>query len=104
MTMADYGICTIFAKNYLAAARVLTASFLHHHPDGRVYGLLCDRLDGYFDPRNEQFTTIYLEDLGIPELSEMIFKYNILELSTAVKAKLLHNLLYKENFKKVMLF
>jgi glycosyltransferase involved in cell wall biosynthesis len=104
MTMADYGICTIFAKNYLAAARVLTASFLHHHPDGRVYGLLCDRLDGYFDPRNEQFTTIYLEDLGIPELSEMICKYNILELSTAVKAKLLHNLLYKENLKKLCYF
>jgi len=99
--MANYGICTIFAKNYLASARVLTESFLRHHPEGRVYGLLCDRLDGYFDPSGERFNAIYLEDLGIPELPEMIYRYDITELSTAVKAKLLSILLNRENLNKV---
>ena len=28
-------ICTIIARNYLPAARVLAASFLEHHPDGQ---------------------------------------------------------------------
>jgi len=99
--MTDYGICTIFAKNYLASVRVLAESFLRHHPDGRVYGLLCDRLDGYFDPLGEQFTAVYLEDLGIPELSEMIYRYDVTELSTAVKARLLQLLLHKYNLKKL---
>ena len=34
--------CTIIAKNYAAFARVLAASFLEHHPDGRFWMLVID--------------------------------------------------------------
>ncbi len=78
-------ICTIVAKNYLAQARSLTESFLEHHPEGRVFVLLVDRPDGYFDPEAESFTTVLVEDIGIPQFEAMIFRYNLLELSTAVK-------------------
>lgn len=102
--MSDYGICTIFAKNYLAAARVLAESFLTHHPDAKVFGLLCDRLEGFFDPATERFSLVSLEDLGIPELGEMIYKYNITEMSTAVKPALLSYLFSNTALRKLCYF
>lgn len=78
-------ICTIVAKNYLAQARCLTESFLAQHPDGQVFVLLVDHPDGYFDPSVESFTTVLVEDIGIPQFEAMIFRYTLLELSTAVK-------------------
>jgi len=78
-------IGTIVAKNYLAQARCLTESFLAHHPDGKVFVLLVDRPDGYFDPAQEAFMTVLAEEIGIPQFTAMTFRYTLLELSTAVK-------------------
>jgi hypothetical protein len=83
--MSSPVICTIVAKNYLAQARCLTDSFLEHHPKGRVFVLLVDRPEGYFDPAAERFTTVLVEDIGIPNFGAMMFRYTLLELSTAVK-------------------
>ncbi len=47
--------------------------------------LLVDRPDGYFDPRAEHFTTVLVEDIGIPQFEALTFRYTLLELSTAVK-------------------
>ncbi|MDW8351718.1 MAG: glycosyltransferase [Anaerolineae bacterium] len=102
--MAQHAICTIFAKNYLSFVRVLADSFLAHHPHGVVYGLLCDRLDGYFDPAQERFITIQLEELSIPELPEIIYKYDLVELSTAVKAALLAYLFAHYSLDKLCYF
>jgi len=78
-------ICTVIAKNYLAQARCLTDSFLRHHPDGEVYVLLIDEIGEYFDPAEERFATVRLDEIGIPDLLTMIRRYTVLELSTAVK-------------------
>jgi glycosyltransferase involved in cell wall biosynthesis len=78
-------ICTIIAKNYLAYARCLVDSFLAQHPGGRAFVLLIDDLDECFDPAQERFTTVFVEDIGIPEFWVMAFRYTVLELSTAVK-------------------
>ncbi|MBN1954764.1 MAG: glycosyltransferase [Anaerolineae bacterium] len=78
-------ICTIVAKNYLAHARALTESFLACHPAGRVFVLLVDRPEGLHDLAQEDFTTVLVEDIGIPEFGVMTFRYTLLELSTAVK-------------------
>lgn len=102
--MATYGICTIFAKNYLSFGRVLTESFLAHHPDGVVYGLLCDQLDGQFEPAHERFVTVHLQEIGIPDLPEMVYKYDIVELSTAVKAAFLAHLFAREPLQKLCYF
>lgn len=83
--MSQPTICTIIAKNYLAAARCLTESFLTHHPDGRVFVLVIDEPDGYFDPAQEQFSTVVPADINIKEFGAMVYRYNVLELSTAVK-------------------
>ncbi len=85
--------CTIVAKNYLAYARVLARSFLEHHPGGRFVVLLVDRVDGCFDPEQEPFDVLEVEQLdNLPELRQFLFKYRLLELATAVKPYLLERL------------
>lgn len=97
-------ICTIIAKNYLAQARCLTESFLRFHPEGKVFVLVIDEVNDKFDPRKERFETILLRDLKILKLPEMIERYSIAELSTAVKPYFLQYLLEKENVERVCYF
>ena len=78
-------ICTVIAKNYLAQARCLTDSFLRHHPDGEVFVLVIDEIGEYYDPAEERFATVKLDEIGIRDLPAMIRRYTVLELSTAVK-------------------
>ncbi len=102
--MNQTAICTIFAKNYIAHARVLAESYLEQHPGSTVYGLLCDDLDGYFDPAGERFITVTLGELDIPDLEEMVFRYDITELSTAVKPFLMQHLFSRTTLDKLFYF
>lgn len=86
-------ICTIIAKNYVAQARVLAHSFTEHHPGGRCFCLVIDEFDGYLDPSAEPFTIVTPEQIGCPEFQEMALRYDVLELSTAIKPWLLRYLL-----------
>lgn len=97
-------ITTIAAKNYLAHVRVLCRSFLAHHPDGRCIALLSDRSDGYVNAEEEPFELIEAEALGVPEFESLAFKYDILELSTALKPYLLSRLLDDPNVDKLVYF
>jgi glycosyltransferase involved in cell wall biosynthesis len=85
--------CTVVAKNYLAHARVLVASLRRHHPQSRVYVLLVDETDGFFEPAREAFTAVSLSDLDLPHAREFCFRYDVVELSTAVRPFLLRHLL-----------
>jgi GT2 family glycosyltransferase/glycosyltransferase involved in cell wall biosynthesis/SAM-dependent methyltransferase len=93
--------CTIIARNYLGQARVLAASYLAHHPEGRFYLLVVDGLpDGAeVDPR---ITVVDPEDLPVGNLYEMCFKYDVVELSTAVKPSLLLLLLERYEEERLM--
>jgi hypothetical protein len=86
-------LLTILSKNYLAHARTLAHSYLAHHPQGQVFVCLVDKVDGDFDPHREPFQTFLAEDLGIPNWSAFSFRYNIVELNTAVKPFALAHLL-----------
>ena len=86
-------ICTIIAKNYVAQARVLAHSFAEHHPDGHCSVLVIDDYDGYLDPDVEPFRILPPEQIGCEEFQEMALRYDVLELSTAVKPWLLAYLL-----------
>ena len=76
---------TICAKNFLAHARALHDSIRPHYPDARFFVVLCDRVDGLFDPVQEPFEFMYLEDLKLPNLADMANRYNITEFNTSVK-------------------
>ncbi|HEY6231803.1 MAG TPA: hypothetical protein VIW64_11100, partial [Pyrinomonadaceae bacterium] len=94
-------ICTIIAKNYVAAARTLCNSFLQFHPDLQCYVLIVDDYDGYIDPEAENFQLVSLADLQLPEVQSLCFKYNVVELCTAVKANLLDYLLREEKIEQL---
>ncbi|MHB8508786.1 MAG: glycosyltransferase [Candidatus Dormibacteria bacterium] len=85
-------ICTIIARNYLPAARVLSESFLHLHPEGRVTVLGLDEL-GPLEPR-DRFRVLGLRDIDLgDDINRMLLLYDVMELSTAVKPWLLRRLL-----------
>ncbi|MFN4295009.1 MAG: glycosyltransferase family 4 protein [Thermoflexales bacterium] len=102
--MTEFGACTIFTKNYLSFARVLSESFLHHHPGSTFHGLLCDRLDDAFNPSNERFTLFNLEEIGLSNLAEMVLMYDVVELCTAVKPAFLSYLFSQTSVQKLCYF
>lgn len=101
--MSGLSICTIISKNYLPYARVLAESFLKHN-EGNVYVLLVDKVEGRFDPAQEKFDLIEIEDLRseIPDFDKFCFQYTILELNTAAKPFFLEHLFRKFGMKKLV--
>ncbi|MGH9441785.1 MAG: glycosyltransferase family 4 protein [Thermoanaerobaculia bacterium] len=107
-TFADRGspfaACTIVSKNYLSLARLWSASVQKHHPGARTFVLIVDRIDGAFDPAGESFEVIEVESLGIPDFPDLAFKYNILELNTAVKPFFLEYLFQRKSLERIVYF
>ena len=84
--------CTIVSRNYLSHARILAESFARHEPQGRFYLLVVDRVpEGTELP--DYIQLVDLSALELPHLYEMCFKYDVTELSTAVKPALLAHLM-----------
>ena len=103
--MAETAFFTIVSKNYLAYARVLCKSILKFHPDANIYVLLVDRLNGEFDPKKEPYQLVMLDELeNIPNREHLFFKYNVLELNTAVKPYFFDYLIEKLGYKKIVYF
>ncbi len=85
----EFAACTIIAKNYLPMARVLTESWHRFHPGCPMFVLLLDSPQGFFRPEEETFQSVPLSELPIPNLPGFLFKYTVLEASTAAKPYLL---------------
>jgi glycosyltransferase involved in cell wall biosynthesis len=101
---ATVAACTIISKNYIALARTLVDSFHKFHPRVPFFVLLVDHVDGYFEPQREAFHLVDMNELQIPEMDSFCFKYNILELNTAVKPYFLSYLFDKFNITKLIYF
>jgi glycosyltransferase involved in cell wall biosynthesis len=88
-------VCTIIARNYLPAARVLTSSFLAQNPGGRIAVLVIDDVMGVVEADREPFEVLRPEDLfsDSAELHRMATIYEITEFATAMKPWLLEHLL-----------
>jgi hypothetical protein len=76
---------TIASNNYLGMACVFADSYLEHHPGATVYTCLVDRLSDSIPYGDMPFEVVPAESIGIPNFSAFSFKYDILELNTAVK-------------------
>lgn len=92
-------IFTACSVNYLAKAMAMCQSALKHHPDVDLIILLVDkkRPITQFDSR---VRLLWAEDLGFPEYLQCAFKYNIIELNTALKPFTALKLL--EDYEKVI--
>jgi glycosyltransferase involved in cell wall biosynthesis len=95
-------IFTIASKNYLGHVRTLMASVAQHHPEASRCLVLCDRIDGRFDPGQEDFSVVEAEALGIPRFEELAFKYSCLELNTAIKPFAMDKLLADGDWSNVV--
>ena len=87
--------CSIIARNYLAHARVLAASFFAHHPQGRFTLLLIDDEGRQFSGADESFRCLRLSDIGLDssQIGQLAAIYDVTELATAVKPRFLRHLL-----------
>jgi glycosyltransferase involved in cell wall biosynthesis len=85
----EFAACTIIAKNYLPMARVLADSWHALCPGYPFFVLLLDSPQGFFDTEGEDFEIIDVSQLSISNLPGFLFKYTVLEASTAVKPYLM---------------
>jgi len=60
--------CTIVARNYLPAARVLAASYLRQHPAGRFTIMVVDALAGELTGGTDQLKLIGPNVLSVSQL------------------------------------
>jgi hypothetical protein len=92
-------IFTACSVNYLAKAMAMCQSALDHHPDADLVVLLVDRKRPVklLDAR---VRILWGEDVGFPDYLQCAFKYNIIELNTALKPFTALRLL--DDYKKVV--
>ena len=76
---------TIIARNYLAYARTLAASFAEHHPGAQCWVLVVDDPGATLDDAGEPFELVRPDQLDIERFEGMPAMYDVTELSTAVK-------------------
>ena len=93
--MIERAICTVITKNYLAHARMLADSIEQHNHGLKLYVLLADEIDDYFDPKLENFELIPWQNLPDQEqVKKMLFYYSPFELCCALRG-LLHEYMYE---------
>lgn len=83
-------------------ARVLVESWSEFHPGCPFFVLFLDSPLGFSSPEDERFQSIFTSDLDIPNLSGFLFKYTVLEASTAVKPYLLDHLFKNYGIEKLL--
>ena len=87
---------TICSNNYLAHAKTLGESFLEYHPDFKFIIGLVDRYNPNYDySLLARMECIPVENIQVQSFEELVNKYNIVELNTAVKPTYFHYIFQK---------
>lgn len=97
-------IFTICSNNYMPMARAFLASAARMHPEADLFVCLADRIvamDGLYGDLGE---IIPVENLAIPDLPGFTFRYDVMELNTAVKPFMFLHLLEDRNYSQVLYF
>src|SRR5689334_5361939 len=96
-------VFTIVAPNYAAFACTLMESISAVHREWERHVLLVDRHDASQSIANDLFATMTVEELPLPRMREFLFRYSVLELSTAVKPYMF-SYLRKRGYDRVIYF
>jgi hypothetical protein len=88
-------VCTSICANYLPKAAVLAQSLKTYNPQYRMVACLVeDEIDASIETYRPFFDDMVLaKDMGIENFYQFIFRYDIVEASTAVKGRLFQYLL-----------
>ena len=97
-------VFTIASRNYFAFVKTLMASLKESNPDYERYVGVCDKITADFQVDAEDTGFIPIEDLNLPEAKKMIFRYNVLELNTAIKPFVFKKLFNDYGFDRVIYF
>lgn len=90
-------VFTVCSYNYLAQAITLGDSLLKYNPEFKfIIGLVDRKNDLIYNSKN-LYEIIEVEDIGIPYFTEMVLRYNIVELNTSVKPSYFKYLFSKFN-------
>jgi glycosyltransferase involved in cell wall biosynthesis len=94
---------TISSWNYLHYSRALASSFSRHHPEFSSIFAIADtcREDLGKDTFPEFDTFIFFDDLDLPNRRAFSFRYDIMELNTAIKPTVFRRL-FAEGFDRVI--
>jgi len=98
LVTGKYAIFSVCNLAYLPKALVLAESLLKHGSDKLIIYIIDRRCDVELPASLAEF--IWIEDVGVPNLYELAFKYDITEFSTSVKPFVTLKLL--EHFDKVI--
>ena len=97
-------IFTICSNNYMPAARTFLQSVRRHHPEADLFVCLADRridLPGLYDP---DWTIVEAHTLAIFDFNAFAFRYDIMEMNTAVKPFMFQYLLGALNYDQALYF
>ena len=78
-------VFTVVGSNYLHFARTMMQGIAVHHPEAVRYCVVVARTPGHALEFREDFETLPLALLGLPDGDDFFFQYNVVELCTAVK-------------------
>jgi hypothetical protein len=95
VTRPTVAVGTIVARNYVSYARVLARSLQRHHPHLPFFVLLADDAASPFDAGAEGLCVVRLEDLEIPDVRWLCFRWDRQQLAAALKPQLLQHLLLR---------
>lgn len=96
----EYGVFTVCNLAYLPKALVLAESLARFSPARLAIFLIDRKIDRDFSMAAADL--FWIEDMGIPDLPQLAFKYDIIELSTSLKPCLALKLL--EQHERVIFF
>lgn len=94
-------IFTIVTKSYYARALALGDSVLKFNKNVEFWILFADRKDTNFQFKNSKFNHVWVEDINIPNVYELAFKYGITEFATAIKP-FFFKFLFNQSYHKVL--
>lgn len=83
--MTDPVFFTIVSRNYLAYALTLMQSLAQQYPDAPRYLCLADTRAEDPALETDLFRTVTIDQLSLPHFNAFVFRYDIMELNTAVK-------------------
>lgn len=94
---------TIVSGNYLAYARLLGSSLAANAPDFDFRVLLVDRKTPALMEavRDSNLEVTFAEDLNLPDLERLFYKYDIVELNTALKPTFLKQM-FDRGYERVL--
>ena len=96
-------VFTIVAQNYIAQATTLASSIHKANPDLDVFIFIVGDADK-IEKTGRGAAIIQVSELGIPQMTEMAFKYDVTEFCTAVKPHCFLHLLETLGYEKVIFF